>query len=104
MHPLLLRQDLFANQAVPHYLSYGIVNGTYIPDFYIYTYEIPANVEVVLASDGYLGPEGTLVEAEEELARTLKKDPLLINKHKGFRPAPAGGSFDDRAWIRFVAH
>jgi len=104
MHPLLLRQDLFANQPIPHYLSYGIVNGTHIPDFYIYTYSIPAGSEIVLASDGYLGPEGTLEEAEQQLARTLEKDPLLINKHKGFRAAPNGGSFDDRAWIRFTAH
>lgn len=101
--PLLSRQDLFANQEEPHPLGYGIINGTPVPDRYVITAAVPPGSEVVLATDGYFSPNGTLAEAEAGIAEVLKTDPLLITRHLGFRPAPPGGSFDDRAWLRLRA-
>jgi hypothetical protein len=103
MLPLLSRQDVFANRSDGNPFSYGIVNGTLVPDQYLLIREVPRNSEVVLASDGYLTPEGTLKQAEARLKQVLKQDPLLINLHKSFRATSSNGSFDDRAWIRFIS-
>ncbi len=104
MFPVLSRQDLFANIDDDHPLAYGIVNGEYVPDRFIHIETVPPETEVVLATDGYLSPAGTLEEQEKALAETLLNDPLLISTHKSFRAAPTGGSFDDRAWVRFLTH
>jgi hypothetical protein len=104
MFPVLSRQDLFANIDEDHPLAYGIVNGEHVPDRFIHIESVPADTEVVLATDGYLSPVGTLEMQEKALAETLSGDPLLIGAHKSFRPAPTGGSFDDRAWVRFITH
>lgn len=99
--PLLSRQDVFANRPNAHPLGYGVINGTIVPDRHVHVRNVPTGSEVVLASDGYFCPDGTLAEAEAELAEVLRRDPLLISLYQGFRPAPEGGSFDDRAWVRF---
>ena len=100
--PLLSRQDLFANAATAHPLGYGVINGLKVPDRHLSVFPVASGMEVVLATDGYLSAEGTLDEAEAELASVLAEDRLLIRRYKGFRAAPPGGSFDDRGWIRFI--
>lgn len=102
MLPLLAQQDVFANQTKHHPYGYGVINGTPVPDHHLHVRHVPAGSEVVLATDGYLSVEGTLVDAETELAYVTSRDPLLIRLHKGFRPANDRGSFDDRAWVRFL--
>lgn len=100
--PLLSRQDVFANLQEDHPLAYGVINGTTIPERFIQIFPVLSGQEVVFASDGYLSAKGTLEEAEKELANILQHDPLLIRLYKGFRPTAEDGSFDDRAWLRFV--
>lgn len=102
MLPILSRQDLFSNLEAEHPLGYGIVNGEHVPDKFIYINDVPPCSEIVLATDGYLSPLGTLEEQEVLLKTALLDDPLLINLYKSFRAAPDGGSFDDRAWVRFI--
>lgn len=102
--PLLSRQDVFANRTDPHPLGYGVINGTSVPAHHVEVHSVPRPCEVVLASDGYFSPEGTLADAEKSLAEVLAADPLLIRLYQGFRPAPADGSFDDRAWVRFQTY
>lgn len=102
--PLLFRQDAFANMNKDHYLSYGIINGTHVPDKYILVDTVPVGSEVVLATDGYLSCGGTLEENETMLKRVTEIDPLMIGEHKKARPVSPNGSFDDRAWVRFITH
>lgn len=97
--PLLSRQDVFANRT-DHHLGYGVVNGSAVPEQHLQVHNVPPGVELVMASDGYFSAEGTLAQAEAELHAVLQRDPLLIRLFQGFRPAPEGGSFDDRAWVR----
>jgi hypothetical protein len=104
MLPILSRQDLFSNLDIEHPLCYGIINGEYVPNRFIYIDEVPQESEVVLATDGYLNCVGDLEYQEGQLKEALAEDPLLINLYKSFRPAPEGGSFDDRAWIRFLTN
>lgn len=101
MLPLLSRQDAFANLPDLHPLGYGVINGLPVPPHHIRVIHVPGG-EVALASDGYLSAMGTLEDAEADLRRTIERDPLLFRLHKSFRAAPAGGSFDDRAWVRFA--
>ena len=103
MLPLLSRQGVLANLPDPHPLGYGIINGTRVPERHLTILRVSPGTEVVLATDGYLSASGTLAEAETALAELLQADPLLIRRYQGFRAAPAGGSFDARGWIRFIA-
>ena len=99
--PLLSRQDAFANLERRHPLEYGVINGLPVPDRFISVFPGIPGHEIVLATDGYFSGEGTLAEAEQDLAEVIASDPLLFRRYKSFRPAYPGGSFDDRAWIRF---
>lgn len=98
---LLAHQDVFANRSDLKF-GYAVLNGTTVPDVFIEAYPIPSGVEVVLASDGYLSVEGSLIDQEAALKGVLARDPLLITEYLGFRPAAPGGSFDDRAWVRLA--
>ena len=100
--PLLARQGVFANLPAPHPLGYGVVNAAIVLAHHRQVYLVPAGTEVVLASDGYLSAEGELAQSEAVLADVLAADLLLIRRYQGFRPAHAGGSFDDRCWVRFT--
>jgi hypothetical protein len=99
--PLLERQDALSNLAEPHPLGYGIVNGTPIPDRLLRVETVPAGETVVFATDGYLSVPATLAEAEAELTDVTARDPLMFSERKELRPVVEGGSFDDRAWVRF---
>jgi hypothetical protein len=100
--PLLSRQDVFANLSFDSSFGYGVVNGSPVPSRFVDVFSVPDGSEVVLASDGFLSAERDLVFAEECLANVLREDSLLIRRYRGFRCAPAGGSFDDRAWVRLL--
>ena len=102
MLPLLSRQHMFANLDEAHPLGYGVVNGTTVPARHLQVHPVAPGTEVVLASDGYFSADGDLAAAEAAIAHALATDPLLIRGYQGFRPAQAGGSFDDRCWIRFT--
>ncbi|MFC7640099.1 hypothetical protein ACFQX6_02915 [Streptosporangium lutulentum] len=58
-------------------------------------------LEVALASDGYLSAAERLRHAEDELAASLRADPMRIGAHpstKGLTPGTV--SFDDRTYVR----
>ena len=61
-------------------------------------------LEIVLASDGYPELFATLAQSEAHLQTVNAKDPLCFRENKGTKGiAPQNDSFDDRAYIRFVA-
>lgn len=60
--------------------------------------------EIVLATDGYPFLCPTLAESEERLLRQRNEDPLNIGEFKATKAfIPGNNSFDDRAYIRFLA-
>ncbi|MEV0705197.1 hypothetical protein AB0I53_45795 [Saccharopolyspora sp. NPDC050389] len=98
--PLLAAQPTLANH--PGAFGYGVLNGTPIPDELIETYSVPSNGRVVLASDGYLGPERTLADAERQLHRAIADDPACIGPLWTMGKALTRNTAapDDRAYIR----
>ncbi|WP_404868485.1 hypothetical protein ACI1MP_10480 [Kitasatospora griseola] len=101
--PLLVQQGIFANHP-DHPLAFGVLNGRAVPPQHIETIHVGDDVEeIVVASDGYLGPDPTLDLAESRLCASLLDDPLRIGEHratKGVRPGAAG--FDDRTYARLT--
>lgn len=75
--------------------SHGAVRDVLVTD-------VPADSEVVLASDGYPELCPTLTESEERLSALMRQDPLcykLFKSTKGLTPVAT--HFDDRSYIRF---
>jgi hypothetical protein len=102
--PLLELQHHLRNASdVSNPFAYGLLDGRQVDKSFIQVYSILSQDEVIFASDGYLSPAPTLEEAEGDLAYCLTEDPLLIDKHLGFRPVADGMvSFDDRSYVRFT--
>ena len=84
-------------------VTYPVIDGFSIPMNTVKVVTLPASTqELVLASDGYPVLSKTLSESEDNLARILAEDPLLIGQVKMTKGWMKGNrSFDDRAYIRF---
>lgn len=79
----------------------GRIDGTSTPDELVDVIDVTAASEVVMATDGYIEPHGTLDESEQLLAERIGRDPLMIEappQTKGV--APGANSFDDRLYLR----
>lgn len=82
--------------------AYGAIDGRPVPPRFVETFAVPPDTQVVFASDGYPHVPASLVEGELRLAEANRTDPLRIGHHRGTRAVPDGGSYDDRAWLRFA--
>lgn len=84
--------------------TYAVIDGTPIYIDGIKVIAVPVNAEVVLATDGYPFLRNSLTESESRLQQLLHDDPLLIHIFKATKAYMEGNkSFDDRAYIRFLA-
>jgi hypothetical protein len=101
--PLLIAAREYCNDA-HHPFGYGSINGSSTPQKFIEVLEIPRGTsEVVLASDGYREPKGSLAASEQELAELRASDPLRIGSHPGLKAFMRDASgFDDRTYIRVL--
>lgn len=98
--PILKNQHIFANKTGR--FSYGVLNGTTVPDEHIIIHKVKAGDEIVLASDGYPKLFATLQESEEYLEKMLKENPLCDGEYRSTKgKAEDNISFDDRTYIRF---
>ncbi len=98
--PALEGQHIFANKTGKY--SYGIINGTQVPDCHIAIHKVACGDEVVLSSDGYPHLKNTLRESEELLKKELSENPLCIEGYVSTKGLAEGNrSFDDRAYIKF---
>jgi hypothetical protein len=100
--PLLRAQSVLRNGTGPW--AYGAIDGRPVPENLVSVTRLPdAEVEIVIASDGYPRPGRTLAAAEAELARLLAEDPLCIGPLRGAKGVhPGHSSFDDRAYLRLT--
>lgn len=97
----IIYQDLIASCQRQN-IDFAVIDGFPIPPSKVKI--IPAEGEIVLASDGYPFLKSSLRESEEALAKQLKDDPLCINSYKATKGLMLGNqSFDDRAYIRFTS-
>ena len=84
--------------------TYAVIDGTPIYIDGIKVIAVPVNAEVVLATDGYPFLCNSLAKSESRLQQLLHDDPLLIHSFKATKAYMEGNkSFDDRAYIRFLA-
>ena len=98
--PILKKQHIFANSTGR--FSYGIFNGTPVPDEHIIIHKVKEGDEIVLASDGYPYLKETLPESEMLLKEELKNNPLCDGDYRSTKgKAEDNVSFDDRTYIRF---
>jgi hypothetical protein len=99
--PLLRRQDMFENGPAEDPLSYAVLDGSGRCIGRVEVFPVPPRADIVLCSDGYLGPAATLAEAEQRLEDDLMRDPLRIGEFATTKAVgPDAVSFDDRAYIR----
>lgn len=83
-------------------IEYPVIDGFDVALNKVKIIDVPRDVEVVLASDGYPFLCDTLAESEDALARQLREDPLCISSFKATKGLMHGNkSFDDRCYIRF---
>ena len=104
IEPVIARQHRFQNIVQSPY-GHGCINGDCVPCEFVTVEHVTAGSEVIIASDGYPLIRDTLSASEDALSRALEADPLCIGalkSTKGF-DASKQNSFDDRAYIRFVA-
>jgi hypothetical protein len=102
MWPLVEMQERFANTPGSRF-SFGVLNGTPVPDEFIQVIAVPNAQEVVLTSDGYAQAAATLAEAEAHHERALAADPMSLAvgaMNRGLRPA--WEACDDRAYVRLA--
>lgn len=98
--PVLGKQHIMANKTGR--FSYGVFNGSYVPDEHIVIHKVKPGNEVVLASDGYPCLKGTLAESEKLLKEEIEKNPLCDGEYRSTKGKSEGNiSFDDRTYIRF---
>lgn len=98
--PVLRMQHIFANSDGA--FSYGVINGSLVPENKIIVYKVSEGDEIILASDGYPKLFGTLEESEKYLQRELSENPLCIGEYRSTKGLQKGcSSFDDRTYIRF---
>lgn len=100
--PFLKVHSLFANKGGE--FRFTVLDGFEIDLSDIREFDVRPGDEIVLASDGYPFLKPTLEQSEESLRLVREQDPLcmgLFKSTKGFRSDQI--SFDDRAYIRFIA-
>ena len=98
--PILERQHIFANKTGR--FSYGVLNGTPVPDEHIIIHKVNVGDEIVLASDGYPHLKETLEESEKLLKAELTNNPLCDGAYRSTKGKMKENlSFDDRTYIRF---
>ena len=98
--PILEQQHIFANKTGR--FSYGVLNGTTVPEEHIIIHKVNAGDEIVLASDGYPYLKDTLAESERLLKEELENNPLCDGVYRSTKgKAEDNISFDDRTYIRF---
>lgn len=117
IEPLRQGQRYFQNNPkAPHPYQYWVLDGFPVSPNGIQTVTLHPNTDnntnnhnhqvLVLASDGYPKVYPTLQETEQELARILESDPLLIsydnngNTQSTKGVAKGAESFDDRTYLR----
>ncbi len=100
--PLLQEQWRFRNLERREPLAFGAIDGRPVPNHFRERLPVGPGRLVVVVSDGYPVPYGTLVESEDALKRSLDEDPLRIGNHAGTKGVgPGQTSFDDRTYLRF---
>lgn len=98
--PVLEKQHIFANKTGR--FSYGVFNGTPVPDEHIVIHKVKQGDEIVLASDGYPYLKSTFAESERLLKEELETNPLCDGEYRSTKgKAEDNISFDDRTYIRF---
>ncbi len=98
--PILENQHIFANKTGK--FSYGIFNGTSVPNEHIIVHKVKEGDEVVLASDGYPYLKESLEESERLLKEEMENNPLCDGEYRSTKgKAEDNISFDDRTYIRF---
>ena len=108
-----LANDTARAAIIPHMLetmqnqnkTYSVVDGFPIPEQHVRIFTLDFRPwEIVFASDGYPFLEPTLQASENRLAIQRINDPLNIGEFKATKAFVEGNnSFDDRAYIRFIA-
>lgn len=100
--PFLKMQSQFANRGDAW--RFAVLDGFDINLRDVRTVDVPPGAEVVLASDGYPELEPTLAASEAALEAVRREDPLCMCRFKSTKGFVAGQpSFDDRAYVRFIA-
>jgi hypothetical protein len=100
--PLLKKQSLFMNNPHAGNLAYGVIDGNSEALKFLQVFQVPANAEVILASDGFPQVCGTLEESNSALSHIVRDDPLLIERSVQTKGVAKGRrSFDDRTYVRF---
>lgn len=85
--------------------GYGVLNGARVPEEFIDILPVPQGApQLVLASDGFLGPLPSLAEAEEKLFEAMIADPAGIGLLRQMAKCtkPGNNAPDDRAYIRLA--
>lgn len=101
--PLLARQYLLQNHAEDPF-GFGCIDGAHVPDRFIEVIGTRPGDEVVLCSDGYVAPAGSLSQTEARLAALLARDPERVGDPPGTKAWDKARhvSFDDRTYLRFA--
>lgn len=101
--PFLKRQRFLINNTRYGKWNYGAINGTPVPPVFVRSLPVKSGQEIIFATDGYMEPKATLEESESALSKLLTLDPFRISFPSTKGVAQGATSFDDRAYIRFVA-
>ena len=100
--PFLELQSQFANRGEDW--RFAVLDGFAIDLRDVHAVDVPPGSEVILASDGYPELEPTLAASEAALEAVRREDPLCMSRFKSTKGFVAGQlSFDDRAYVRFIA-
>lgn len=113
IQPLLqLQQAQFLNNKKAAHLAYANIDGADEVIDLVKIISVASAKEIIMGSDGYPYLEPTLIKTEEELARALRLDPLMIDLYpqvKGLRlpnDAPMGTPlptrYDDCCYVRLA--
>jgi hypothetical protein len=98
---LLSVQPALANRVGA--FGYGVLNGSAVPEQFIEILPVPTEAsQLVLASDGYLGPVASFASAEGELLNAMGDDPAGIGLLRQMAKCtkPGNNAPDDRAYLR----
>jgi hypothetical protein len=103
--PLIRSARCFGNADTGHPYDFAVIDGTPVPRKHRHVQRLSSlPQEIVIASDGYPVLFSTLGQSEAYLRDVNARDPLCFRENKGTKGLSSGlNSFDDRAYIRFVA-
>lgn len=93
-------QGAYQNRGDGHPLSYGVIDGTPVPERFVEIFPVKDAREIVISSDGFVEPYATLDLALAELKRLQREDPLLYQTMDGNAPFQPSGLFDDSTYVR----